>query len=66
VGEVSAGATLEEEAGPGRSEERIGALACAGLECLLTVGAHSLPGVRLVTWTTYRLSSIEPCFDAQQ
>jgi hypothetical protein len=27
------------------------------------VGLHSLPGVRLVVWTTILLSSIEPCFD---
>ena len=34
----------------------------------LAVGLASLPGgVRLVTWTvTYRLSTIEPCSDAQQ
>jgi hypothetical protein len=31
-----------------------------------TYGLHSLPGgVRLVTWTPYWLSSVEPCFDAQ-
>jgi hypothetical protein len=38
---------------------------CLRPHALLGLSLHSPGGVRLVTWTAYRLSSTEPCFDCK-